>query len=374
LRPEVWNNFMDATILIVGSGSLARAISYSLALLLSRPHRVIVCARSRNQLREIMYVSRAKAASVQSPVIFDSLEFEAESGDADRLLSSLQPDVVVNCASYYSPWEFIRQPSLWTELLRSAGFGFTLPLQVPFAIKFAKALARHSSSVLFINGCYPDAVNALLRALDLPVFCGIGNVALLAATLRSSLGLLPQQRLQVMAHHLHLYTPKPGVDEAQAWVDGKHCGNISSLLVGQRTSNGLEVNKAIGCTAAVLLRDIIDGRDVETHVPGPFGLPGGYPVRIVGARMELNLPGDFSERDAVAWNERVAVADGVKILPQGYVEFGGKTRDAFRQYLPQISDGFHASEIEKVTQSMLELRGRLTRDKAKAPEPAKSSV
>ena len=357
---------MDATILIVGSGSLARAISYSLALLLSRPYRVIVCARSRDQLNEIVYVSRAKAASIQSPVTFDSVEFEAESGDACRLLSSIEPDVVVNCASYYSPWEGIHQPSLWTQLLRSAGFGFTLPLQAAFAIKFAKAVAGHSRPVLFINGCYPDAVNPLLRALDLPVFCGIGNIALLAATLRASLGLLPQQRLQVMAHHLHLYTPKPGVDEAQAWVDGKRCQNVGSLLVSQRTSGGLEVNKVIGCTGAVLLRGIVDGQDVETHVPGPFGLPGGYPVRVAGVRMELNLPADVSEQEAIAWNKKIAVADGVRIHSGGYVEFGEATKHAFMQYLPHIAEGFYANEIDKITRSMLELRSRLTREKAQS--------
>jgi hypothetical protein len=150
-----------------------------------------------------------------------------------------------------------------------------------------------------------------LRALGLPVFCGIGNIALVATSLRSSLGLMPGQRLQVMAHHLHLYAPKPGVDEAQAWVDGKYCENVTGLLASQRASSGLEVNKVIGCTGAVLLRNIVDGRDVETHVPGPFGLPGGYPVHMVGARMELNLPPNLSECEAIAWNERIAVADGV---------------------------------------------------------------
>jgi hypothetical protein len=360
---------MDATILIIGSGSLARAISYSFALLMSRPHRVIVCARSNDQLDEIMYVSRAKAASAQSPVQFDSVEFDAESGDAARLLSSLQPDLVVNCASYYSPWEWIHQPSQWTQLLRSAGFGFTLPLQAAFAIKFAEAVAAHSGPALFINGCYPDAVNPLLRALGLPVFCGIGNIALVATSLRSSLGLMPGQRLQVMAHHLHLYAPKPGVDEAQAWVDGKRCENVTGLLASQRASKGLEVNKVIGCTGAVLLCDIVDGRDVETHAPGPFGLPGGYPVHIVGTRMELNLPPNLSECEAIAWNEKIAVADGVKILSNGNVEFAEETKLAFRQYLPRISDGFHAREIDEVTQAMLELREKLTKEKA---QPLKS--
>jgi hypothetical protein len=360
---------MDATILIVGSGSLARNISYSLALLPAPLHRVIVCARSRDQLNEIIYVARAKAASAQSPVKFDSVEFDAEAGDAGRLLSSLQPDIIVNCASYYSPWEWIHKPSSWTHLLRSAGFGFTLPLQAAFAIKFAKAAAAHSQPVLFINGCYPDAVNPLLRALGLPVFCGIGNIALVAASLGASLGLMPGQRLQVLAHHLHLYKPKPGVDEAQAWVDGKPCENVTGLLASQRTSSGLEVNKVIGSTAAVLLRNIIDGRDVETHVPGPSGLPGGYPVRVAGARMELNLPAHLSECEAIAWNERIAVADGVKILSNRNVEFVEETKRAFRQYLPEISDGFRASQIDEVTQSMLQLRERLTTEK---PQPLKN--
>lgn len=350
---------MDSNILIVGSGSLARAISYSLALLMDRPHRVLLCARSREQLNEIIYVSRAQAASVQSPVKFDSVEFDAGSGDAGRLLSSLQPDVIVNCASYYFPWDWIHRPSAWTRLLRSAGLGFTLPLQAPFAIKFAKAVAAHSRPVLFINGCYPDAVNPLLRALGLPVFCGIGNIALIAASLRASLALAPQQRLQVMAHHLHLHAPKPGAEEAQAWVDGQRCENVTSLLEGQRASSGLEVNKAIGSTAAVFLRDVVDGRAVETHAPGPFGLPGGYPVRVAGARMQLNLPAEVSESEAIAWNERIALADGVRVQSNGNVEFGEQTKLALNQYLPRIADGFHASEIEKVTQSMLELRERL---------------
>ncbi|HET9363588.1 MAG TPA: potassium transporter TrkA [Candidatus Angelobacter sp.] len=325
-------------------------------------------------MNDILYVSRAKAASIQSPVTFDAVQFEAESDDAGRLLSSLQPDVVVNCASYYSPWENIHQPSLWTQLLRSAGFGFTLPLQSAFAIKFAKAVAEHSQPVLFINGCYPDAVNPLLRALDLPIFCGIGNIALLAATLRSSLDLKPEQRLQVMAHHLHLYTPKPGVDEAQVWIDGKPCENVSSLLAGQRASTGLEVNKVIGCTGAVLLRDIVDERNVETHAPGPFGLPGGYPVRVAGTHMELNLPPGLSEAKAILWNEKIAVADGVRILPDGYVEFGEKPKHAFKQYLPQVADGFHASEIEKVAQSMLKLRAKLTMKKAQSLVPDDQKV
>ena len=92
-------------------------------------------------------------------------------------------------------------------------------------------------------------------------------------------------------------------------------------------------------------------------------------MRIGGARMELNLPANLSECEAIAWNEKIAAADGVKILSNGNVEFGEETKLAFKQYLPEISDGFLASEIDKVTQAMLELRERLTTEK---PEPLKT--
>ena len=86
--------------------------------------------------------------------------------------------------------------------------------------------------------------------------------------------------------------------------------------------------------------------------------------------MELNLPPGLSECEAVEWNERIAVADGVKIFSSGDVEFGENTKRALRQYLPQIADGFRASEIDKITQSMLQLRATLTREK---PQPLEAS-
>ncbi|MFF0250599.1 Tn3 family transposase [Streptosporangium sandarakinum] len=63
------------------------------------------------------------------------------------------------------------------------------------------------SPPLFLNACFPGAVNPLLKTLGLPVFCGVGNVALLAASLRESLRPARGGRLRVLGHHRHLHTP-----------------------------------------------------------------------------------------------------------------------------------------------------------------------
>jgi hypothetical protein len=347
---------MTGRIVVVGSGSLAHSICYSLAVVLKEKYRVSICARSREKCDEIRYVATAKAVLFGSPVVFDSFRFDAQTDDAGELIDRLKPDLLLSCTSYHSPWEGRSQPSCWTELLARAGFGMTLPLQAAFAIKLARAVAESPRTVLFINGCYPDAVNPVLKALNLPVLCGIGNVAVIAATLQAGLDITDRRRLRVLAHHLHLNDPGAGAEEAQAWIDGAKCERVSDLLQPQRTTDGLEVNGLTGFTAAILLRDILEGRRIETCVPGPHGRPGGYPVLIEGLNLALNLPADISESAAIEWNQKCAVADGVKVLSLGCVEFSARVKLELSRFLPEIAGSFHASQMAGITHAMLQLR------------------
>jgi hypothetical protein len=347
------------TVVIVGSGSLAHSICYSLASIVRDPCRIVLCARSRQKCDEIQYVAGGKAFLLGSAVEFGTFLFDLETGDAQELIAQLEPDLLLNCASYHSPWESRYRPSPWTELVAGAGFGITLPLQAAFAIKLARAVAESPKPIVFINGCYPDAVNPILRALNLPVFCGIGNVALVAASLQSALGLIDRRRLRVLAHHLHLNPLKPDAEEALAWIDDVRLWDVGSLLAQQRATEGLEVNKLIGFSAALLVKDILNGKPAETCVPGPYGLPGGYPVIVHGANLRLNLPHDVSEAEAIAWNQRWAVCDGVRLLASGDVEFSTKVENALTQHLPQLACGFHVSQTAEVIRALLELRHRL---------------
>lgn len=194
----------------------------------------------------------------------------------------------------------------------------TQPLQASFAIKLAKAIAQSRQPILLLNGCYPGAVNAVRKALGLPVFCGIGNIAVITASLQAALGIRDRRRLLVLAHHIHLSKLCAHVDEAQAWVDERNCPEVSDLLRLQRASDGLQVNKLTGFTASVLLRDILNERMVSACVPGSLGLPGGYPVLIQGSKLTLNLPDHVSLSAATDWNQKCAAGDGVQVQPHGY--------------------------------------------------------
>ena len=117
-------------IVILGSGSLARSICYSLAAVCAEECVVTVVSTTPSSSAEVCYVADVRAASSGTPVRFRALSvgrYAAES--ISSILRQVRPRIVLNCASYQSPWEKTRAPSAWTALMNRAGFGLTLPLQ-----------------------------------------------------------------------------------------------------------------------------------------------------------------------------------------------------------------------------------------------------
>lgn len=356
-----------ADLLVIGSGSLARGICCSFAVCGTEPAHVVVFARSAQQTHEICYIANARAALTGRPAKFTPERRDITSaGSIAEVISARQPRVIVNCASLQSPWEGARSPSGWTAFLQEAGFGVTLPLQSAISREVALAISRHSASSLFVNGCYPDAVNPLLQALGLPVTCGIGNIALVAASLQAALGLSDQARLRVLAHHLHLHLPADGHGEARAWLGERPVANVQALLSAQRAAARQELNTVTCHAAALVLDTFLTGGERHSHLPGPRGLPGGYPVLVRGHRIELALPAGITLSDAVDWNQQMAERDGVVVSRRGAVSFGARARAALARHLPHLADGFPASRSDDACSDLLRLRD-LLRETAPAP-------
>ncbi|MEU1387852.1 MULTISPECIES: hypothetical protein [unclassified Nonomuraea] len=352
-------------IVILGSGSLARSICYSLATLCATKCVVTVVSTTPQNSAEVCYVADVRAASSGTPVRFRALSVDRYTTESiSAILRQSRPRIVLNCASYQSPWEKTRSPSAWTALTGRAGFGLTLPLQAAVAIEAASAIIALAPRPLFLNACFPDAVNPLLKALGLPIFCGVGNVALLAASLRESLRPARGEQLQVLGHHWHLHTPDDDADDALAWLDGTPVREVGPLLRRQRAADRSELNAVTGHVTALLLADLVIGREVRTSLPGPLGLPGGYPVRIRERSLTLELPADMPRAQAVALNRAWAQRDGVSIEESGEVRFSTSASLAIRSELPEFPGSVHARDVPELCSRLLELRGRLRRSQA----------
>ena len=65
----------------------------------------------------------------------------------------------------------------------------------------------------------------------------------------------------------------------------------------------------------------------RTHMSGPVGMPGGYPVKVAGGRVELDLPGGLSSEDAIATNDAAARFDAIdRVEGDGTVVYTSEAR------------------------------------------------
>ncbi|WP_410599592.1 hypothetical protein [Amycolatopsis sp. lyj-90] len=350
----------ESNIVILGSGSLARSIAYSLAGQCTTRSVVTIVSRMPASAAELCYVADARAVSAGRPVRFVSRPLNSYRADfLASLLRHTRPGIVVNCASVQSPWERARSRSAWTDLMTRAGAGVTLPLQAAIPIEVASAVAAVESPPLFLNASLPDAVNPLLRALGLPVFCGVGNVALIAASLQEALRPEKGVCLRVVGHHRHLRRPESEEDEAVAWLDGTPVRWVTSLLERQRATARSELNFVNGEVTAKLLTGLLTGAEIRTSLPGPHGFPGGYPVRVRGRTLTLDLPPGLRLDQAVAMNKDWAEQDGVLVEESGSVVFGERGVREMRVVFPGFPSVVRAGEIPDLCTRLLRLRAWL---------------
>jgi len=355
----------EGFVVVLGSGSLARATANALATANGAPFEVRVVARDSAAIADICDIAAARAALAGSPAVFRPVPVpgftESVLYDAFR---ELRPDGVFLCASRQSPWERSTDPSPWTEFVQHAGYGVTVPLQAQFALAVGRAAdrlgarGRGGRAPWFVNACLPDIVNPLISALDVPVLCGIGNVAILAAFLQAATGARDQTELRLLAHHYHLHAPHDPAEEALAWQGETALPDVGTLLAAGRRVERRELNQVTGLGAATLITDLLTGTERATHLPGPAGLPGGYPVLVRDGDVRLRLPPGLDREAAIAANQRASVWDGA-VLDGKHLSFSPAASAALRPLAQELADGFGVDRLDTACEQLAELRARL---------------
>ncbi|WP_329562456.1 hypothetical protein [Kitasatospora sp. NBC_01266] len=363
------------TVVVVGSGALARSVVYALADTDPGPTAVHLIARSAGRLSTMAHVATCRAALLGSPVRFTPHRLDAERpGDSvAALVGAVGADVVLNCASTHSPSEVVARPSGWTDLIRAAGIALALPFHASFAARLCEAVARSGGpGTLFLNAALPDAVNPVLAALGGPIHCGVGNIATVAASLADPGGGLgagaaddPGQRLRVLGHHHHLAAPADPRDEARVWHGDVELTDVGRRLAPMRACDRRLLHELTGHTAALLVRDLLRERAVRAHVPGPLGLPGGYPVRLAEGRITLDLPPGITEAEAVDLQSRWGRADGVAVDRHGNAEFADRVLAASAPHL-KLPPTAEPGQLIALADELAEVRDRLRNEEARS--------
>jgi len=349
-------------ILIFGTGNFAGRIALDLAATASDPVTVAIAGRNRDRLDWLRTAGNARAALFGRPARFVSHEVDLSVPDAAATtLAAVEPTVAVQAASFQTGNVISNADNAWTRLVAEGGLSATAVLQAPLSIQVTRAVKAVRPQAYFINCCFPDVVNPLIAALDLPITCGVGNIAILSNAFAGVLG--DAGRLKVLAHYQNLapwrLPPETrGGRSARVWIDDQEVADVYGRFANVRLTRepAIEIS---GPSGVPLMLAMAAGKDWRGHMPGPSGLPGGYPVMFAAGRLDLDLPASLTREDAIAWNRRYEQDSGLVVAPDGRATYTGILRERLAAFSPDIAAGFQVGDIADACRAMSDLRSRL---------------
>ncbi len=354
----------QSTILLTGTGAFAARILFDIAATARAPTCVVLAGRNRERLQWLNVAAGARAAIFNTPVTVIAREVDLFAEDAaTRLLEETKPSVVVQAASVQTSSVIAGSGNAWSRLVAEGGLSATAVFQAVLSARVAAAMTRLGRTIPLINCSFPDVVNGLIKALGHRVLCGMGNVAILSSVFAADRDLMERGRIKVLAHYQHLGAwRRPAETRSgsapRVWIDNEEVGDVFGTFAYVKLTPEPVIDIS-GASGVPMILALAEGRSWTGHVPGPYGMPGGYPVQLTDGALSLNLPPSVSQEEAVAWNARFEEESGLIIGADRRARYTGILRERLAQHSPVLAEGFDVADLEEVHRSMQELRIKL---------------
>lgn len=279
----------------------------------------------------------------------DGVDFTAVS----KVLADFEPDLVIQCATLLSPWALLECGTPPAMGVIAAGFALQASAQLPVVMTVMRACKELGLSCPVINCSFPDLTNPLLARLGLAPLAGIGNVAMIACYLDKTRPESKRRRLRVIAHHAHVTPvlsgrrPSPSFPLPLAYEDGRKLEE-QEVFLRPGIDPGKHFNYLTAATAAPLITSLLDAEvAAETHAPGVLGLPGGYPIKIQGRAIQLNLPDHVSVNEAMELNNLSARADGIeRIEDNGTLIYTEQAKQLAAPWCAELAEPLVPANVE----------------------------
>lgn len=351
-------------ILISGTGGFAARIAFDIAATARNPVAVVIAGRNAERLNWLRTAANARAALFGSQARFVTHSVDLLAPDAsDALLAATRPRIVVQAASIQTSQVIAQSGNAWTRLVAEGGLSATAVFQALISSRVAAAISRAGQPVILVNCGFPDVVNGMIRAMGHQVACGMGNVAILSNVFAGSASAPAGAEVKVLAHYQNLaaWRRRPaerGGRPPRVWLDGREVADVYDRFADIQLTPE-PVIEISGASGVPMLLAMVAGQLWRGHVPGPNGLPGGYPVQMTHGALNLDLPEGLTESEAVAWNASFEESNGLVVRPDGRVSFTGILGDRIAAYLPDLRNGFAVRDLEPVCDALLGLRSQL---------------
>ncbi len=346
-------------IIITGSGSLSRCISFMLASCVQNID-VVLASRNLERLRWITSASRAKQEIHKNSSSFEFVTIDWSNCESlECLISTKAPDIVIHTASIQSPW-LLSGSDRWSQLVKAVGFGLTTALHGKLLYRLLKAVKNSGSKTKIINACYPDALNPIFDSFTSNTLVGMGNIAIIASLLKSDKN-FREKDIQIIASHYdvaRLIRDLGYAKNLNVWADGRKIAvdqNVFPILPVDSELNWITAASVIPQIMSLIDRD----KNYKGHIPGVLGLPGGYPVLIREGKIKIDLPKSIELDTAVAGNRQSQMKEGISVSEMGIASYSEMAVEKIRNYSRSFPVSFKADEIESAANELIDLRSKL---------------
>ena len=361
-------------ILLVGSaGSVAHDMMYQIASMTEKI-RVVGAdyneAKGKYEVDECLHVAHNFG-------LFPDLSFRKinlfDIDETAELLKEEKPSVVCSLASLGAWWVTRLLPG---EVYKKISpIGPWIPFHFTLTNKLMQAVKKSGIETRVVNGAYPDLTNVILGKLNPPPVCGGGNMDLGASRLRKIVAAernMPVRDVQVLAigHHGTFYTAKM---DGPSWYRIVAAGENVSKDYPIKTVAKLydkygyanmpsfpgplvDQMKTASSFLKITLAIYYDTNEVIQCLPGPNGLPGGYPC-ILGYEGAKPIHPGLSLKEAVKINEDGAKLDGIqKVKADGTVVFCEENVNLMREVVgydcPEIKPSEHEERAKELDEKL----------------------
>jgi hypothetical protein len=335
--------------LFVGLGDVGGQI-FDLLVRTPGRHTFLVAGRDLEALRQ--RTNLARFAALQLGHYPDVLLAEFDLQDVEQTAEAIarfQPDMIF-CAATLQKWSVLNElpPNARTQLYQ-AQLGPWLPAHLLLVYKLMQAVQQAGVPAIVVNATYPDVINSVLSQVGLAPLTGVGdlanNIPALRLAVAAELGVLSEQvEVRLIAHHYVSYwmhrTGAAGDApfRFQALVDGVDVTSklrpttlFRALAQQWKRCSGSLMTAA---SAAIVFDGLVNDTGKLAHVPGPNGLPGGYPVRVSYQKVQVDLPAKLTLERAISINLVGQQRDGIDHVDEdGTVYFSERNMAILKELL-----------------------------------------
>lgn len=359
-------------ILFIGVGKLGGQI-LDLFLRIPGKRLFLLGGRDVETLRQRMNLSMLAAIQLGftpevNCVYLDLMNIE----NTANIISHFQPDLIFSAATLQPLGGAQGLPPVLVQRLAVAPLAPRLPFALLPVYKLMQSVrlagAEHSAKVL--NAIFPDMIHPILAKVGLAPTTGIGDLANNIPAIRLSIAQelsVPIEQVDVrlvMARWVSYWMSRTSVATAPfsitVLINGKDCTHLlereklfDTLPTNLKRSGGETGLLMTATSAAVIFDAILRNQGIITHVPGPHGLPGGYPVRVDASGVEVALPSGLTFEKARSINEAGLRLDGIeRIDDDGTVFFTDEAVSIYQAILGYECQSLPLVEIEERTKEL----------------------